>query len=264
MIIADHARDRIRSEIALHPPERGGALYGPADYPMISHFEYDDAAVTTADTYTPSRELIRNIARVERETGLKFKGIVHSHPAGINKPSSTDKRAVASLFRDNRHLAWIFLPIVQQVGEEDLTEFLHWFRAEPPHLGPGARYSTHDAQVLPVEVGTLPVRRDFLVLLDHLKSYGWSFTPSEQFGSLSLEHARFIQAVARGADADVFFNVTADYPFVAPLVLVGGPRRDCVVARFPWDCNDSSSRNLEYAADAVRTCLEKPADRPNS
>ncbi len=80
MILTDLVYQEIREHLALHRPERGGALYGPKNYPVVTHFEYDFDAETSAVSYVPSTRLIKNVSIVEHETGLQLKGIIHSHP----------------------------------------------------------------------------------------------------------------------------------------------------------------------------------------
>ena len=123
----------IKRDIAAHRPERGGALYGIKNIPLITHFEYDDAGKTSYASYVPSTQLIANVQRVERETGLQFKGIVHSHPRGLNHPSGGDEKTVQSFFRLNPHYSVIALPIVQEIHprqDPDSSECVHWYRVE--------------------------------------------------------------------------------------------------------------------------------------
>lgn len=87
MIVTDLVYQQIREHLARHQPERGGALYGPKDYPIVTHFEYDFDARTTEVSYVPSPRLIANAPRVEKASGLRFKGIVHSHPRGMIQTS---------------------------------------------------------------------------------------------------------------------------------------------------------------------------------
>ena len=136
LVITDIVYAEIHDRIAAHPPERGGALYGPRHYPFVTHFEYDEAGRTSAVSYVPSTRLIANVPRIERETGLQFKGIIHSHPRGLTRPSLGDEQTVGSFFRLNPHLSQMALPIVQPVppsqgrAADDGRRFLNWYRAE--------------------------------------------------------------------------------------------------------------------------------------
>lgn len=136
MVITDIVYAEIHDSIAAHPAERGGALYGPRNYPLVTHFEYDEAGRTSSVSYVPSSRLIANVPRIERETGLQFKGIIHSHPRGLTRPSQGDEQTVGSFFRLNPHLSQMALPIVQPVSPSpgrtatDGGRFLHWYRAE--------------------------------------------------------------------------------------------------------------------------------------
>lgn len=136
MVITDIVYAEIHDRIAAHPAERGGALYGPRNYPLVTHFEYDEAGKTSSVSYVPSSRLIANVPRIERETGLQFKGIIHSHPRGLTRPSGGDEQTVGSFFRLNPHLSQMALPIVQPVppaqsrATDDGPRFLNWYRAE--------------------------------------------------------------------------------------------------------------------------------------
>jgi proteasome lid subunit RPN8/RPN11 len=226
MVITDMVYAEIRDRIAAHPPERGGALYGPRHYPFVTHFEFDPDGLTSDVSYVPSTRLIENVPRVERETGLQFKGIVHSHPRGLTRPSGGDEQTVGSFFRLNPHIAQMALPIVQQLpplqpGEHlDQRVFLHWYRAE--RAGPAqaaalpaapsvrayaglGRFGAPVAQpsaaptvrVLVEDLHVLPLRTHVERVLEHLAAQGVRLALDPALQPLKVHNAELVGLVAR-------------------------------------------------------------------
>lgn len=104
---------RIEQEIADRPPEQGGALLGPPGFPAVTRFIYDSWAHTTGASYVPSDKLIEMVPRIERQEDLEFKGIIHSHPAGIGHPSGQDIYGpFTRALNENPHLPFFLGPIL--------------------------------------------------------------------------------------------------------------------------------------------------------
>jgi proteasome lid subunit RPN8/RPN11 len=104
---------QIEHEISDRPPEQGGALLGPPGVPAITRFIYDSWAHTTGASYVPSDELIDQVPRIERHEDLEFKGIIHSHPAGIGHPSGQDIHGpFTRALNENPHLSFFLGPIL--------------------------------------------------------------------------------------------------------------------------------------------------------
>ncbi len=112
IIFTDEIIEGIRRNIASHAPERGGALLGPRHTNLVSHFIFDPQAQTTAASYSPSKQLIERVKDEERTTGLSFKGIVHSHPNGMDQPSQADLFAFASNMNANPCMGSFIAPII--------------------------------------------------------------------------------------------------------------------------------------------------------
>lgn len=110
--ILDTVIRQVQNEVAAHEPERGGALLGPRGRDVVSLFVPDPAARVTAVSYIPSRRLISTVTEFEREAGLEFKGILHSHPSSLDRPSGQDNAEVAKGLGLNPHLALYLCPIV--------------------------------------------------------------------------------------------------------------------------------------------------------
>lgn len=224
MIITDLVYEEIRDHLALHSPERGGALYGPKYFPAATHFEYDKDGETTAVSYVPSTRLIANVAQVEIETGLQLKGIIHSHPQGFTRPSEGDRNTAASFFRLNQHFAVMALPIVQQIrkGEDHAQDqFIHWFRAER-RANRSSLFSSAAATVEIIEEDffVLPLWEHVTQLVAFVNSHGFKLTCERRIQSLKFANAQLIGLVASDDHGHEFmYFVALDYPVVPPIVL---------------------------------------------
>src|SRR4051812_22763268 len=112
LFVLDRPLREISAHIATHEPERGGALLGSIGKLVVTRFISDPEAETSGSTYRPSRELNRQVKEVEATEGLEFKGIVHSHPGRLDRPSGQDERELRIGLDLNPHLATYLLPIV--------------------------------------------------------------------------------------------------------------------------------------------------------
>src|SRR5512142_1484354 len=120
MFVGDWVLRAIASEIAAHAPERGGALLGPPQRPLVTHFAPDPDAATTSSSYRPSRALDARVKELEAGAGLELKGIVHSHPRGVDRPSDHDATELATGLRLNGHMARYLAPIVTAPTDGEL------------------------------------------------------------------------------------------------------------------------------------------------
>jgi proteasome lid subunit RPN8/RPN11 len=231
MVITDLVYEDIRAHIAQHQPERGGALYGPRNYPFVTHFEFDPDAETSSVSYVPSSRLIAHVPRVEAETGLQFKGIIHSHPSGITRPSGGDEQTIASFFRMNPHVSTVALPIVQPVHGRGQSEFMHWYRAE--RRGEAAR--SRPVEVIMEEFHVIPLASHVAQLVRGLASHGFHMTVSPKIQPLRVQNAELVGLVAASSQGHEFmYFVSLDYPVLAPVVLYQ-KRANTEYLRFCWD-----------------------------
>lgn len=104
--------DRIQTDIAAHPPERGGALLGPIGEPVITDFLLDTHAQTTGASYLPSPQLTEQVQSLEIQHNLEFKGVIHSHPGGFDRPSGPDEEGIAEGLQLNPHIPFFVAPII--------------------------------------------------------------------------------------------------------------------------------------------------------
>lgn len=111
--IFDYALDSIWFSVCQQAPETGGALFGVAGLPVITHFVYDEAAVTSGVTYTPSAELVTSAREIEiANPAIEWKGVLHSHPGSLDRPSGPDHHAFAAALGRNPQLSEFIAPIV--------------------------------------------------------------------------------------------------------------------------------------------------------
>lgn len=254
MVITDLALEQIRNDIALEDPERGGALYGPRSFPLITHFEYDHDGLTSSTTYVPSSRLIANVPRIERETGLHFKGIVHSHPLGFTRPSGGDAKTVSSFFRLNPHFSTIALPIVQcHQGDE---QFIHWYRAERSESSPDrmgwnpflkaseAAHTNTGVEIFEEEFYVLPAVRHLQFIIERVSERGVILTTDRIIQPLRLKNAELVGVIAQSDSGhELMYFMSIDYPVVSPLVLCrAGGRTEQL--RFVWNGIDEPENNL--------------------
>lgn len=109
----DNVLGQIEEQIARFEPERGGALLGPVGQPLVTEFIYDRSARTSGSTYTPSRWLAEQVTVRERaDQNLELKGILHSHPSGISRPSQGDHFAYADSLEGAPWLGRLVAPII--------------------------------------------------------------------------------------------------------------------------------------------------------
>lgn len=103
--ITDTALRKIAGTVGQRVPESGGALMGPAGADLVTDFIFDPRASVTGASYVPSDWLQKAVNQAESSEGtLKLKGILHSHPGGMNRPSSTDLESFETYLQENSSL----------------------------------------------------------------------------------------------------------------------------------------------------------------
>ncbi len=113
--ILDSAVANIAEMVGQHRPERGGALLGPPGQPLVTDFLYDPDGHVTGASYNISNSLRRRIRDLELSTSaLQLKGILHSHPGFLDRPSNQDHNAFADMLVRNPTMGSFIAPIVTQ------------------------------------------------------------------------------------------------------------------------------------------------------
>ena len=112
LLVSDLAVADIDRELACREPERGGALMGPFGLDAVSRFVLDEDARTTPATYEPSSALRDLVRELEQEHNLRYRGIAHSHPEGIDRLSGPDRYELAVGLELNPHMGGYLAPLV--------------------------------------------------------------------------------------------------------------------------------------------------------
>jgi proteasome lid subunit RPN8/RPN11 len=158
--VGDWVLRAIEAEIAAHPPERGGALLGPPQRLVVTHFAPDPEAATTSASYRPSRALDARVKQLELDEGLELKGIVHSHPRGLDHPSEHDAAELATGLRLNGHMASYLAPIVTGAPEGELEAHELALPSGKISFFAGHRTRSGSARVRPCRAHVVPLLRD--------------------------------------------------------------------------------------------------------
>lgn len=264
----DYVLDEINDFITAAEPERGGALLGPVRQSAVSLFLADRNGAVTGATYTPSHDLRSRVAELERANPtLELKGIIHSHPGGMDHPSGGDHRAYADSLRKAPWLGLFTAPIV--------TQYLHG-DARDPHrirLASGWFMSVYAAeargnggvQVEPARPRVIPLYRDIAVLADRLGA-----TVQAIGAQTEIEGALYAAASLRGGGVDITALFPVAYPTAAPVILLtpanaggtsplarlaaryaGGEEARTVALPLPWSLNIDEESRLAAVLDGV-------------
>lgn len=112
IIFTDRILAQLDEHIGRYPAERGGALMALPNSNIVTSFIFDPEAEMTSASYIPSATLTSRVQAAEREQGLAFCGVVHSHPGGADQPSYQDDVAFRKGLDINPHLARFIAPII--------------------------------------------------------------------------------------------------------------------------------------------------------
>ena len=260
MRIFDEVLARVEAEIAAHPPERGGLLFGPVGRDVITLFEPDEDARTSAVTYTISARMCAEAPRIERATGLEYKGVIHSHPRSMDHPSGGDRASAANALRLNPHMGRFFMPIVTTRAANGKSEASHEIL-----LGSGVisgyvatrgEHAGADAAVSPTALFEVPLRKYLVAACARLVGRG-------PFGEAMIEGAP--KAIVHDGIHQLVYVLRCDtlrfivmasefFPHAAPQVVRAddvGTRALPVVwsmDRDPGDCLAQSIAEMRHAS----------------
>lgn len=113
ILLTQAVYSRLLTHLLRTPPEAGGALIGPRDSELVTHY-VPNAGERTDTSFTLDHETLNRQLAALREAGLDLKGIVHSHPAGVHSPSTGDRRYLERLLGNpkNQDATAFAFPIV--------------------------------------------------------------------------------------------------------------------------------------------------------
>jgi proteasome lid subunit RPN8/RPN11 len=117
--------DAIGATLGRRPAEEGGALGGSRADGIVRHFAFDASARRSGATYSPDHGgLNRLFADRWNPNRVNLLGFVHSHPAGVRRPSSGDLRYARDILDRIPELDRLLLPIVMTAPNTGRFELL--------------------------------------------------------------------------------------------------------------------------------------------
>jgi molybdopterin/thiamine biosynthesis adenylyltransferase/proteasome lid subunit RPN8/RPN11 len=245
----DWVLGELEREVAAHPPERGGALLGPRGRPLVSRFLSDPEAAASGASWAPSRALDAGVKLLERDEGLELKGLVHSHPTGLDRPSEQDARELAEGLRRNGHMPCYLAPVITHGDAMELAS--HELGLPSGKLSCFAAWRGPEgaARILPFRPRVLPLRRDLERLALELGGSAVSILDADPGCGL-------VPAGRLRLPGDVELLVVAGehYPAMPPILLVT-QGDDSEQLQLPWRLDDPEDERLVRAA---RTLISPP------
>lgn len=228
----------VDAEVLAHPPERGGALLGPPGIPAVTRFVFDPHARVTEASYTPSRWLNEQVRALERRDRLELRGILHSHPDGLDRPSGPDIHEFTTGLRLNAHMARYLGPIATRrpagppAPHELATRHgkISWYAAY--------RADAPLAEVRPLAVSLVEPRRlarlqqsvppfsealKETVMIDDVRAVAAAFEAAQEpvFFETEVEGVRVSAGrLALDGEVELLVLAGAQYPHIPPTALV--------------------------------------------
>lgn len=253
LYILDSVLRNITEHIAIHPPERGGALLGSADKPLVTRFILDDCAKTTYASYSPSRELSAVVQMIEREEGLEYKGIIHSHPSNIDHPSGPDEQAVKSNLEVNPHMRVCLVPIVTNVSRlAGLDRHELALRTGKISFFAGYRRRGGHIEVKPVNnIAVVPLQED----LERIRAEFDKTASCDVFLTREIGIEMLAGSIVFSSGLELLFLVSELYPALPPILLVTQEGGKTEQVQLPWSLETPAEERL---IKAVRTFLSRP------
>lgn len=269
-VLTDGVEREIASRVGEPAPEKGGALLGPRLSNLISRFIYDEEAQTTAVTYTPSKFLRDAVGRAERDLGLVFKGIVHSHPSDSDQLSGGDMETIAKFFDANPALASFYCPIINRTAKPvskaphildlgngiSLTSYEVWRRDKRPGFERGY-YKQPLVDVRKVRTTVMPVDAAAHEVAARLEA-AWELSEI-QTGHIQLsgQHYEVRILVGRGSELQLLFP--SGFPATKPTALLTRTteceKQETTELLFPWRLCGAGVAEL---ANAILPLIPEP------
>jgi molybdopterin/thiamine biosynthesis adenylyltransferase len=243
--LADWVLRAIEAGIAAHPPERGGALLGPRGRPFVTRFEADPDAAATSTSWRPSRALAARVKALERDGGLELKGLVHSHPRGLDRASDQDARELGTMLRANGHLAALCAPIVTPgpAGELAPHELAIAGGKLSFHVAWRAPDPTAAAEVEPVAARVVPLAGD---LERVAREHGGTGTVEPFEADAGAGPVAGVRA-ALGGGEELLLLASEAYPALPPLALLARPAGGAAQLAIPWPLEVAAPERLARA-----------------
>ena len=113
MIITVSAYNKIYNSISENPPEMGGII-GSSDDNIINEvvIDFPTFPVENYCSYTPNVDFLNREIETWRKNGIFFKGIFHTHFAGVKTLLSADKHYIQLIMNSMpTEIKYLYLPI---------------------------------------------------------------------------------------------------------------------------------------------------------
>jgi molybdopterin/thiamine biosynthesis adenylyltransferase/proteasome lid subunit RPN8/RPN11 len=229
--IYDFVVASIGTNIALDPPERAGALLGPAGKSCVSQFIIDDEASTTGTSFIPSSMIERRVQATELSSGREFKGLVHSHPGALDCLSSQDLISIERALDCNPHLASYIAPIVTLGGSDGPLAShelslcrgkISFFRAQRGRDGA--------VMITSPDIHSVPVETDLTLVAHH---YDADREPECFLSNLGPAEIA-VGCVVLPDQTEIMVMVSELYPATPPLVLFTDDAGNAQQLHVPW------------------------------
>ena len=268
MIIFDEVLEAIECSIARFEPERGGLLFGPSGRNVVALFMPDENAHTTAVSYTVSREMARRAPEIEKETGLEYKGVVHSHPASLDHPSFGDHDSAANALAVNPHLGGFLMPIVTRRPLDRKTSRPHETPLESGRMGAfvahRGRKGGASVDVREAKVSIVPAAACLRDVCEHLVSSGactLAFLSSPGVRVMN-EGAMSLAYTLHADDRRVVVIAGESFPFHAPHLLDADDSAQARALPVSWSLGCDPVSQIVEAMVGVTSPPDSPARRP--
>ena len=241
--------ESIATDIAMYPPERGGVLLGPIGKYCVSQFIFDHDAAATGATFTPSLAIGKQVRAAELATGREFKGLVHSHPGTLDRPSGQDIVSIQHALECNPHLATYFAPIITAESFQDSLDS-HELALARGKLSFFLAQRTRDGTItiMSRDVHAVPLRDDLIALAKH---YGAIQEPEcflSHLGSTEIAAG----CVVLPDQTEIMVMVSELYPGTPPLVLITDTTGKTEQLQISWQLDIAAgTRLLTALSDAI-------------
>lgn len=241
--LVDDVLAAISQTLAAQAPELGGALLGLPGRPVITHFIFDEGAETTRVSYSPSRTLNQRVKESERAQGLEFKGIIHSHPAGFDRPSAQDEIEIAQALKLNPHMAFYLAPIVTHRKTERLRDHEIGLSGAILSVYVANRGTSGRAEVQAGRIEVLQIRRDLNRIATQLDG-----EESTDLGIVEWEHRDLLarRILLRGG-IEILLLFSEQYPILPPLALLTASGSGTEQLDLAWSVHTPQEDRLLYA-----------------
>ena len=142
--VSKEVLERIMRTLGSMPPEQGGALGADPKTGTVTNFYFDQSSRRTSGTYSPDSSAVTKIIRQWKAQGIRFCGMIHSHPGQFGSPSEGDRVYAEKILRAMPETLGgsMFLPIVTADADAKTVSV----RAYTARLGKKGR-----AEIVPVQ-----------------------------------------------------------------------------------------------------------------